>query len=726
MVVGPYKSLTIVVFYIEESKMDEQTSKREQTLHFLDYWRVIRSRKEIVLAVLILVVLTGAAYTLTLPKIYESETRIKVNQDTVDIDPFSPAGGGGGYDPFFLRTQFEIIQSKPILYEVINRLNLQEIWGKEGEKLPKGTAYSILKRSLGVSQYRDTSLISLRARREDRDEAARIANELADVYRDARLDIKHKELTRAIDALRGELEKQQGKVDVAEQQLEQIREDLDITVLQEQQYGSSLEKMQLQQLEGDRISSRVEMLVAQTQYEQMNALSGEDLLTASSFVIRDPFIEQTRIQIKDYDVTLNSMLQNYGDNHPEVRQLRAARKELMGKLDTALGGLKKGLRAQYIVSKAKYEALQEELRGVRTAEQETQREKLLPFNRARQDLEIQRAIMQALQSRIVQEGITLEIPRTPVEIVDSAEAASRPTSPNLFRNIMLSLFVGLGAGVGLAYFIEYLDTSIKTADDVERWIELPVLGLIPQKVRPLIEEGPDSEHAEGYRVLRTNMSFAGDTPSKGAFAVLSGGAGEGKSTTAFNLAYVCAQQGEKVLLVDADLRRPVQHTILGVSNRFGLTNVLLRDVPVEETIKTTSVPNLHFLPSGRLPHTSLGVLDPKRIGELVTSLKNKYDIVVFDTPPLVGISDSAIIAKEMDGVLLVVQYRKYPRDMIIRAKEMLDTLGVQQVGVILNNINIMRDDYYYYYHSYYSNYYYYRSKESQPAVSSPGERAANA
>jgi capsular exopolysaccharide synthesis family protein len=171
------------------------------------------------------------------------------------------------------------------------------------------------------------------------------------------------------------------------------------------------------------------------------------------------------------------------------------------------------------------------------------------------------------------------------------------------------------------------------------------------------------------------------------------------------MAYVCAQQGEKVLLIDADLRRPVQHTILGVSNRFGLTNVLLRDVPVEEAIKATSVPNLHFLPSGRLPRTSLGVLDPKRIGELVASLKSKYDVVLIDTPPLVGISDSSIIAKETDGAILVVQYRKYPRDMLIKAKQMVEALGVKTVGAVLNNINVMRDDYYYYYHSYYSDYY---------------------
>ena len=708
-----------------------ENPKKETTLHFLDYWRVIRSRKEIVLAVLFLVVITGTAYTFTLPKIYAAQARIEVNNDSVDIDPFgaSSSSGGGmrGYDPYFLRTQFEIIQSKPILYEVINRLNLQEVWGRKDEKIPKEVAYKMLRSSLEVSQYRDTSLISLTAQRQDPKEAARIANELADVYRDARLDLKYKEMTRAMDALSRELEKQQEKVDVASKRVETLRQELDITVLPNSSGSSenSVEKLRLQQLEGDRIAARVEMLVGKARSEQLDGMNNEDLLTASAYLTQDPFVEAMRTQIKDYDVALTSLLENYGANYPEVKQTQAARDELVVKLTKALDGIKKGTRAQYIVAKSKFEALEEELRGVRTSDQESQREKFVPFNKAQQELELQRAIMNALKSRIAQEGITLQVPRTPVEIVDAAEESSRPVSPNLILNVLMSIFIGLGSGIGLAYFIEYLDTSIKTADDVERWIELPVLGLIPQKVRPLIEEGPDSEHAEGYRVLRTNMAFAdAGGPRKGAFAVLSGGAGEGKSTTAFNLAYVCAQQGEKVLLVDADLRRPVQHTILGVSNRFGLTNVLLRDVPVEETIKTTSVPNLHFLPSGRLPRTSLGVLDPKRISELVHSLKLKYDVIIFDTPPLVGISDSAVIAKEMDGVVLVVQYRKYPRDMIIRAKQMLDTLGVSQVGVVLNNINIMRDDYYYYYHSYYSNYQYYRSQEANPAVSQEPRGAA--
>lgn len=697
-----------------------ENQKKDTALHFLDYWRVIRSRKEIVLAVLFLVVITGTVYTLALPKIYLSEARIEVNSDKADLDPFgAPSQFGSFYDPYFLRTQYEIIKSKPILYEVVNRLNLQELWGKDGQPVSKEVAYKILFSSLEITQFRDTSLIALRAKRQNPREAMRIANELADVYRDQRLDLKYKEMSRGLDSLRRELAVQQEKVNEAEQRVEDIREELDITVMDEGVNANSVEKLRLQQLEGDRIASRVDMIVQKARYEQLEAMNNEDLLTASAYLASDPFVESMRSEIKSLDVRLTSLLQNYGENHPEVKEVTAARDELLQKLAQALDGIKKGVRAQYIIAKAKFDALEQELRGVRTSEQESQREKFLPFNRAKQELEIQRSIMNALQARLAQEGITLKVPRTPVEIVDAAEESTRPVSPNLIMNLLLSIFVGLGSGVGLAYFIEYLDTSIKTADDVERWLDLPVLGLIPQKVRPLIEEGPDSDHAEGYRVLRTNMSFtAGGGPAKGAFAVLSGGAGEGKSTTAFNLAYVCAQQGEKVLLVDADLRRPVQHTILGVSNRFGLTNILLRDVPVEEAIKTTTVPNMHFLPSGRLPRTSLGVLDPKRIRELVGSLKSRYDVIIFDTPPVVGISDSSVIAKEMDGVVLVVQYRKYPRDMIIRAKQMLDTLGVPQVGVVLNNINIMRDDYYYYYHSYYSNYYYYRSDESAPTGSS--------
>lgn len=690
--------------------MSNETPEPSSTLHFLDYWRVIRSRKEIVLAVAILVVLTGTVYTLMLPNIYASSVRISVSEDAPEINPFAAQQNySSSYNPYFLRTQFEILQSKPILYEVVNRLNLQQEWGQTGEKLPREVAYAILKNSISVFQQRDTSLIVISVKRDNPDEAADIANELSEVYRDSRLDLAVKNARGAIDKINEALKEQFLRVEAAEERIQEIRTELDIAVVGGEGQVD-VGDIRMQQLEGDRLMAQEDMLEKEGLLMILEKLDDKDLVEQASYITFDQFVMNTIQQIQDIEVQLSSLDADFGANHPEVKRMRFQQDKLEETLAKRLQALRNGLKTEYLIAKNKFDSLSNVLASVRSETIESQGAKFRPFRNALADLETERFIYNQLKSKHRQEIITLEVPRNPVELIDIAEPNRRPVSPNLFMNVLLSIFVGLGAGVGLAYFIEYLDTSIKTADDVERILGLPVLGLIPQKVRPLIEEGPDSEHAEAYRVLRTNLAFTEGGSHKGAFSVLSGGAGEGKSTTVFNLAFVCAQQGEKVLLIDADLRRPVQHSILGVSNRFGLTNVLLRDVPVEEAIKPTSVPNLHFLPSGRLPRTSLGVLDPKRIGELITSLKTKYDVVLIDTPPLVGISDSAIIAKETDGAIIVVQYRKYPREMLIKAKQMIETLGVNVIGAVLNNINVMRDDYYYYYHSYSD---YYHSSESE-------------
>jgi capsular exopolysaccharide synthesis family protein len=300
-----------------------------------------------------------------------------------------------------------------------------------------------------------------------------------------------------------------------------------------------------------------------------------------------------------------------------------------------------------------------------------------------------------------------------VDVIDQAEPGVNPVRPNVPLNIALGIIVGLAVGIGLAFFIEYLDTSVKTIDDVERALQAAVVGVIPQNVGFLLQEGPDSPHAEAYRVLRTNLLFSRKDERFNTLTVVSGGAGEGKSTTVFNLATVFAQNGQRVLLVDSDLRRPSLHRFLNISNSIGLTNYLLKQKTLEEVVQTTPLATLDFLPSGKLPSSSLGILNSTRMKEFIQEVRKRYDFVLFDSPPIMGVSDASVLASEVDMALLVVQYRKYPQIMTLRAKQMVQKVGGNLLGVVLNNINISQDSYYYYYSGYYYDYYSYGSKKGE-------------
>jgi capsular exopolysaccharide synthesis family protein len=275
----------------------------------------------------------------------------------------------------------------------------------------------------------------------------------------------------------------------------------------------------------------------------------------------------------------------------------------------------------------------------------------------------------------------------------------------------------------MAFFVEYLDTSVKTIDDVERSLQAPVLGVIPQNVGNVLDDGPESPHAEAYRVLRTNLLFARKNEDWTTLTVLSGGAGEGKTTTLFNLATVFAQSGQRVLIVDSDLRRPSIHRMLRVSNATGLTDLLLnKQTTVDQVIQKTKLPTLDFLPSGKLPSSSMSILGSVQMKDVVAELKRRYDFVFFDSPPLMGVSDASVLASEIEMVLQVIQYRRYPMPMTLRAKQMISKVGGTLMGLVLNNINMSQDENYYYYSGYYE--YEYRSSQSEPTVVQLSDAAA--
>jgi len=691
-------------------------TETNETLHFLDYWRVIRSRKEIVIVVFLLVVLTGVLITYNMPKVYMASTLIRVKEDMPDITSI----GAERYrprDPLFLRTQFEIIQSRPIREDVVRSLNLNDILGKamgysaSGPEKSMEQTIRILGRSIKVQQYKETNLIQIRVYLSEPKGSVpelvrNIADEIASAYRDQDIERNRKIAELSLEAMRKSIEEQNKKVLQAESDREDIRKKYNITITSPSiGAGTSMDKRTLQQLDELTTITRAEVAQKKALWNTItNLIAQNKLLEAQPRLASDHGLEQLVADKRKAEVDFEKLkASGLGENHDSVKGLKQAIEELSGKIKSALDGWITGIQADYNAAVSKLASLDEDLKAKKASEIKAEGEGYREFEKAEDSLEQAKKIRDAVKVKYETEKMSLDMPRSTVEIMEPAKAPDKDdwVSPDFMINIIFSIVAGIMAGIGLAYFIEYLDTSVKTIEDIETSMGVSVLGVIPQKVRAFVDEAADASHAEAYRVLRTNIQFSKKLSGAKSLCVTSGSVGEGKSLTIFNLAYVYAQLGGRILIVDSDLHRPRQHKIFGVSNSVGLANVLAGEVDLGSAIFSTKVPNLYFTPSGRLASGVHGLLDNRKLKELINELKDAYDMVFFDAPPIIGVSDASLLVREVDGTLLVIQHRKYPRSVSLRARDMIENVGGNIIGVVLNNINISRD-YSYYYHHYYS------------------------
>ena len=700
----------------------------ETKLHFLDYWRIIRIRKTVILAVFLLVALTTTLVTFILPESFSSTVRMKVEKDTPDVQGIGERNYGGGFDPYWVQTEFETIQSKSILNQVITNLNLNKTWAQKMkmEDIPLDLAYLMLKRQIDVSQSRNTSLIQIRVISEDKNEAANIANEIARVYKDSRTRQRLGTSLSGIASLQKDFAERDAAVKAIQGEVDKLKTELGISDIEAQGTGASsvMESETVRKQEGERIQAQVEFDKLNALYTNLLTLPRKEFRKAVTTASPDQQLVTLQDQLSTAEQKLSLLIENYSPEHPEVRSLQRLIALINTQIDDRCDGILQGLKAKTESWQAGVQRLAAEVEKLKTIDiKEALRRR--PYFQRKRDLENAQVVRERVQLRIDQETIEAHMPKsTIVEVIDPAEPGLRPVRPNKFLNISLGIIVGLAVGIGLAFFIEYLDTSVKTIDDVERALQAPVLGVIPQNVGSLIEEGPDSPHAEAYRVLRTNIMFSQKDPKLNTITVVSGGAGEGKSTTIFNLATIFAQNGQRVLIVDSDLRRPSLHKILKVSNSVGLTNYLLKQNTLEEVIQTTALSTMDFLPSGKMPSSSMGVLSSAQMKDLIRELKRRYDWVFFDSPPIMGVSDASILASEVDMVLQVIQYRRYPQPMTIRAKQMIEKVGGNLLGIVLNNISMASDENYYYYSGYYYDYYSKQDDDESGEKSSKSSKSA--
>jgi succinoglycan biosynthesis transport protein ExoP len=693
----------------------------EARLHFLDYWRVIRIRKAIIITVFLITAIIATAVTFILPESYSSTCRIKVENDVNDSQGgLSATPSMMPYDPYFIQTTFEIMQSQIVLDKVINTLNLNVTWGKKyfnGETLKTSETEEILKDRMSLAPVRNTKLISITVYSDDAKEAAQLANTIAEAYKEYRIKTRQENTDQGLQVLEDQYLSESNQIETAQQNIETLRRELGISIdpAEGASFSPSLTTEQIQQIHDEVIEGERDYTQQAVQLKQLQLLDKSRLRDVLPTVVNDSALADLLAKLHEAKQKIATLEVDYQTNDFNVTRVQALIDALNRQVDDRVTGILAGLQSQVSSKKAALDALTNSIEAAKIQDN-IESAKNQPYYDAKRNLEQLRDLHKLLYSKIEAVKLDAAIPKdSMVQVTDSAVPGKTPVKPNKTVNIILGLVFGLIMGVGLAFFIEYLDTSVKTIDDVERTFQAPVLGVIPQDIGYLVDEGSESKHAEAYRVLRTNLLFTRKEEKFNTIVVVSAGAGEGKSTTTINLATVFAQAGNRVLIVDSDLRRPTLHKLFKVTNNLGLTNYLLKQNTLAEIVQTTNVPNLDFMASGKLPNSSMGILGSAQMKQMIAELKQRYDFILFDSPPILGVSDASILASEVDLVIQVIQYRRYPQPMTIRAKQMIEKVGGNFVGLVLNNINMSQDEGYYYYSGYYHDYYYSRNPSEQEA-----------
>ena len=683
------------------------SQQNEATLHAVDYWQVIRNRYGIILLTLLLVFMTAAVITYVMPKKFESETTIEVKPRMAGMSPLGLRGGDSSsvtpMTPQFFGTEFEKIKSRNSLEKVVKSLELVNRWNVDNE-----TALRILKGIVTTQNIRGTDLISIRVRHTNKVDAKDVTEEVALAYKAYRAEIEGRDSERALHELNKAVRNQEDKVEDRRKVLSTIVRTKGIiykgtdsfygqTGVDEDQ-GARDALQTYHKLEQDKmqLESQISSLL---KYD-----SDQLMVYASGLELPDNIIRNLYPQFQEAKRQLESLkINGLGERHPTVLAAADQIQNMKRQLDEGVVNLRATLMAQLDLASNR-------LKGVELMKDSTREEAIKrgldaqDYVDAKRDFETDQELLQTMKIKQMAETIASKTPSESVEIHDAAVISDSPVSPNVTLNLVLGAVVGLIFGVGIAFFLEYLDTSVKSLEDVERYLQVPVLAVIPKDVGILHKQSGNSPDAEAYRILRTNIEFNRKNPADNAITVVSGGAGEGKSTTLINLAYICAQGGYTTLMIDADLRRPRLHTFFDINNSVGLTNYLTTELMLEDVILQTPVDNLYFMPSGILPADAAGILNSRRMSELIQDVKQRFDLVLVDSPPILGVSDAAVLASEVDLTMIVVQHRKLPRNMLLRVKQAVENVGGNVIGVVLNNVDVRSDSQYQYYTSYYTYY----------------------
>ncbi|MBI5767495.1 MAG: polysaccharide biosynthesis tyrosine autokinase [Verrucomicrobia bacterium] len=673
-----------------------------------DFLQVLRLRQALIVFIVALVFATTAVVTWFMPKWYLATTKVRVEKPEGEVKLFQ-AQANTGYDPYFLQDQFKIMQSEKILYPVIARLNLgTELKSSFGTAtaVPKAIVYRLLvDRMLRVESQRSSSLIEINVLAQDPELGARIANEIARTYSEDRIALATQDQREGLAKLDQERLAQERKVSAQRDAVEKLRKDLNISGVDLNARYSDMEIETLRQMQNSLIALRVDAIGRKTRWEQFRASLPEDRLSlVNTELIPDVNIQNLLQAYLVADQKVTTLKSRLGEAHPDLVAAIDSRAKIKEQLEAQLRGFQNALEMHYKEAQSRVEELERQLEQAKISQILSAREKMRPFEEATQKLDDEQRLLTTLKLTLRQREIDFQVPKKTIEILNTAEPARFPSRPSWPLNLTFAFLFGSVLSVGVALLLEYFDTSFRNVADVESRLKLPVLGVIPFQRDPLGAHSDDPADAEPYRVLHTNLNLGLKPGQPHALVLFSAGPGEGKSTTLHRLATLMGAVGERVVLIDSDLRRPTQHRLAGRSREPGLSDVLLGRVPLDEALQRGVQPGVDFLPSGGSPGFTLSLLHANRLRDLIATLRTRYDKIVFDSPPIIGVSDASVLASAVDGAMLLIQHRRNPQSMVVRAQQIVQGLNTPLLGVVLNQVPPHAGDDYGYYTQNYAYY----------------------
>ena len=712
----------------------------EEELHFWDYWRIVSRRRWTIIGFFVATFIAVTIWTFTTRPVYSGVVTLRIDKEEPRIVKFDDVVRIDPQQQDFYQTQYRLLQSRALANRVIGLLQLdqhpdfeqseQGWWVRVGSGLrawlvrwipvppppePEATEdvqlasplTDLFLDRLSVEPVRNSRLVKVSFDSHYPDLAARTANSLAEAFIARQLDEKVEATRYATQFLAKQLDDARGQLGTSEENLNRFLKANDILFVGSQDKTGPQDLITQQLLglsdawlkaRGERIAK--ESLVAQASRQDMDALPA---------VLQSPLISQLKQDLVNQEGELKRLGQVFKPGYPRMQQLAEKIAEGRRQLAVEIGRAVTALQTDYQAAVRN----ERELEGALAKQRMLARglaDNMAEYTLLRREVDTNRDLYSALLVRLRETQISAALFTSNIYVVDRAEIPGGPSRPRRSLSLLLASVIGLLGGVGLAFVFEYLDTNIKDAREVETALRVPILGLVPswpvrrrqelavgnEKTFALVASADTSSaHAEAFRGLRTNLLYSAPEHPPKTIMLTSLHPEDGKTSLATNLAVTLSQLGAgDVLLVDADMRRPNLHEVLGVRQAPGLSTFLTGQAELADVITPTAIPNLFAIPSGRNPINPAELLASARLRQGVEALAPRFAHVVFDTGPILGVSDAMILAAKVEGVVLVLRQGRASRDAAQRAIRNLTSVRAHLLGMILNDVDVPGHGYY--------------------------------